>query len=89
VWGILGAILLASLALLVSNNFNPPADQVLIQSPFATIADHTTPMETQSLSITSGKLELDPVTMTSMTYSTCTTSYGVEDDPRLRLFEEL
>jgi hypothetical protein len=54
------------------------------------MAKHFESAEIPALSVTVSNAVLDPVSVTSMEYSTCTTtSYGIEDDPRLKLFEEL
>jgi hypothetical protein len=75
----------------VFNAFNaPPVDMVAI--PPLQSGDLVKGFEAEmpALSATVGEGLLDPVSVTEDAYSTCTTtSYGIEDDPRLRLFEEL
>jgi hypothetical protein len=89
VWAVLAALLVAPFALLVFNTFSAPADLVAIPAHLEAVAKHFESAEMPALSVTASNL-VDPVSVTSMAYSTCTTtSYGIEDDPRLRLFEEL
>jgi hypothetical protein len=91
VWAILGALLIAPFALLVFNTFSTPADLVAIPPlQSEAVSKGFEGAEMPALSVTAGDGVIGPVSVTSMEYSTCTTtSYGIEDDPRLRLFEEL
>jgi hypothetical protein len=90
VWAILGALLAAPFVLLLFNTFMAPSDQVASQLRSDAVSKLVESVEMPALSVPASKIELDPVSVTSIVYSTCTTaSYGIEDDPRLRLFEEL
>lgn len=100
-WAILGALLVAPFALLVFNTFNAPpaieqaavkmqADTPAIQLTSSVAIKHAGSMDASMLSVTTSKAEVDPVSVSAAANSICTTtSYGIEDDPRLRLFEEL